>query len=313
MQNNDDLLWVSKYRPKMVNDCILPNRIKKPFLEFVKQKSMPNLLLSGSAGTGKTSISKALCNDMGYEHYLINASRERNIDMVRDTIHQISSTISIDGKPKAIILDEADYLNPIAQGALRGAIEEFSHVRFILTCNYKNRLIEPLHSRTSVIEFNILSSEKEDMLIKFLLRILQILKIENIKFDKKSVATIVKKLYPDFRKTLNSLQRYSAGGVIDSGIVSHIEGSNIEELLKFIKDKDLGACRQWVSNNADVDVGTLFTDMYNKFYNEIHPDHILNMIQLIADYQYKSNFAASQEINTMALIASIMGTLKFKK
>lgn len=313
----DDLLWVEKYRPKTVSECILPKRIKNSFLEIVKQKNMPNLLLAGTAGTGKTSIARALCNDMDYEYIIVNASKDRNLSLI-DKIAQVASTISLEGKNKAIILDEADGLNPqSAQPALRAAMEEYSHVRFILTCNYKNRLIEPIHSRTSVVDFNIMNSEKEEMMMQLLLRLFEILTLEKVKFDKKVVGQLVKKHYPDNRKILNSLQRYSAGGVIDAGLLTHAEGTSIEALLKAVKERDLGACRQWAADNADIDTATLFSDIYNKFYYEVkvtddNPANVLNLIQMVADYQYKSAFAANQEINTMGLIASMMAQLEFK-
>ena len=308
----DDLLWVEKYRPQTVAECILPDRIKKQFLDFVKQGNMPNLLLSGTAGTGKTTIARALCNDMDYECLLINASKDRNLALI-DKISQVASTISLEGRQKAIILDEADGLNPqSAQPALRAAIEEYSHIRFILTCNYRNRLIEPIHSRCNGIDFAILPSEKEAMMLKFLVRTFEILAKEKVTFDKKVVGQLVKKFYPDNRKILGALQGYSAGGTIDAGLLTHAEGATIDNLLKFVKDKDLGACRQWVADNADIDTSTLFSDIYNKFYYEVSPDGVLNMIQAVADYQYKSAFAANQEINTMGLIAALMSNVEFK-
>lgn len=312
----DDLLWVEKYRPQTVKDCILPARIKKSFLDIVKQGNMPNLILSGSAGTGKTTIARALCNDMNYEYILINASKDRNLALI-DKIAQIASTISLEGKKKAIILDEADGLNPQnAQPALRASMEENSHIRFILTCNYKNRILEPIHSRASIVDFNLLATEKEEMRLTLLRRIIEILGKEGVTFDMKVVAEVVKKYHPDNRKILNTLQRYSAGKVIDAGLLETMNKASISVLIKAVRERDLGACRQWVTDNADVDTGSLFTDIYEAFYHEVlvtedNPNNILDLIQLVADYQHKAVVAINPEINTMAMIAGLL-KLEFK-
>lgn len=312
-EKQDDLLWVEKYRPKTVNECILPDRIKQIFLNFVSSGNLPNLLLSGGPGIGKTTIARALCNDMGYEYILINASDERNIDTVRGVIRQFSSTMSLEGKPKAIILDEADGLNPnSAQPALRAAIEEFSHMRFILTCNTKNKLIPAIHSRTSTVEFNLQADEKESMKLKFLMRVFDILKKENIKFDQKVVGQIIKKFYPDNRRILNDLQKYSAGGEIDSGILVNTKASDLDALVKAMKEKSMSACRQWVANNVDTDPVVLFREIYDKMLEEVNVSSIPGMVLVIADYQYKSAFVADQEINTMALVMSLLGSVEFK-
>lgn len=310
---DDKLLWVESYRPKKVEDCILPKRIKDVFLAFVKHGNFPNLLLTGGPGIGKTTIARALCNDMGYEYILINASDQRNIDTVRTTIRDFSSTMSLEGKPKAIILDEADGLNPnSAQPALRAAIEEFSHMRFILTCNFKNKLIAPIHSRTSTVEFNLQAEEKDEMKMHFLKRIFEILKKENVTFDQKAVGQIIKKYYPDNRRILNELQKYSIGGVIDSGILANTKGANLDDLVKAMKEKSMSACRQWVTNNVDTDPVMLFREIYDRLVTDIKVEGIPGMVMSIADYQYKSAFVADQEINTMAMVMSLLGQVEFK-
>lgn len=310
---SEDLLWVEKYRPSTVNDCILPERIKAPFLNFVREKQFPNLLLSGGPGTGKTTIAKALCNDLGYDSILINASDERNIDVVRGTIKDFASTISLAGNKKAIILDESDGLNPAsAQPALRAAIEEFSTTRFILTCNYKNRLIEPIHSRTTTIDFNLTKQEKKDTIVLFLKRVLDILKTEHVKYDTESVASIVKKFFPDNRRILMELQKYAIGGTIDSGIVTAAAITGADELLKAVKGKDLAAARQWIVNNADSDPALVFRKIYDTFYTEVKPESVPQLVMLIADRQYKSAFVSDQEINMVALVGEILQGVEFK-
>ena len=312
----DDLIWVEKYRPTTVNECILPDRIKKTFLEFITKGTMPNLMLSGSAGTGKTTIARALCEDMNYEYMLLNASKERGIDMIRNTIQQVASTISLEGKNKAIILDEADGLTLEAQQAIKAAFEEHSRIKFILTCNTKNKLAKPIHSRTSVIEFKILDSEKELMMIKMLKRTMEILKKENITFDQKVVGQIVKRYYPDNRKILQVLQTHGSSGNINESLLETKKGADVSVLLAAVKDRDLGACRQWIANNKDEDPSILFDEIYNVFSKQVavsddNPDNILNLIDAVAECNYRANFAANQEVNVMALVAKMM-RLEFK-
>ncbi len=315
MNDNEDFLWVNKYRPQTVEDCILPDRIKAPFLNFVKDGAMPHLLLTGTAGTGKTTIARALCNDLGYESYLVNASKDRNLGVLQ-LLTTYASTVSLTGKRKVIILDEADGLsasnNSNAQAGLRALIEEFENVRFILTANFKNKLIAPIQSRCANVEFNITSDEKETMMLKVLKRVFEILKKEHIKFDQRAVADIVKKYYPDNRKTLMVLQQYSAGGEIGANVSKLLQGSNIDSLVGFIKERDLGACRKWVADNSDAELAQLYLDLYTRLYQELENDSKVDMIILVSDYQDKATRAINQEINTMAFIASIFA-LNFKQ
>jgi DNA polymerase III delta prime subunit len=315
MNDNEDFLWVNKYRPTTVEDCILPDRIKAPFLNFVKDGAMPHLLLTGTAGTGKTTIARALCNDLGYESYLVNASKDRNLGVLQ-LLTTYASTVSLTGKRKVIILDEADGLsasnNSNAQAGLRALIEEFENVRFILTANFKNKLIAPIQSRCANVEFNITSDEKETMMLKVLKRVFEILKKENVKFDQKAVADIVKKYYPDNRKTLMVLQQYAAGGEIGANVSKLLQGSNIDSLVGFMRERDLGSCRKWVADNSDAELAQLYLDLYTRLYQELENDSKVDMILLVSEYQDKATRAINQEINTMAFIASIFA-LNFKK
>lgn len=313
--DNDDLAWVEKYRPITVEDCILPDRIKNQFIALVNKGTIPNLFLTGPAGTGKTTIAKALCNDLNYEYLLVNASKDRNLGVL-NTLSSFASTVSLDGKKKVIILDEADGLSNSgvsnAQAGLRALIEEYKHVRFILTANFKNKIITPIHSRCATIEFNIKSNEKQEMMIKFLQRVFEILKQENVKYDKTAVADIVKKYYPDNRSILNRLQKYSASGEITTDVLKDLEHASVDTLLKFIRERDLGGCRKWVADNSDTDIGQLYLDIYERLYLEVDESCILDMIQMVADYQDKASRATNQEINTMGFIASILSQLQFK-
>lgn len=313
MADVNKLLWVESYRPKTVSDCILPIDLKKIFEGFVKEGSIPNLMLYGKAGTGKTTIARALANDIGSEYILINCSEENGIDTLRTKIRQYASTVSLNGNKKIVILDEFDYANAQSiQPALRGAIEEFhKNCRFILTCNYKNRIIEPLHSRCTGIDFTIPASEKAQIASQMLSRLEFILTNEKIPYDKQVLANLVKKHFPDIRRIVNELQKYSVSGKIDVGILAQGSTESYKELIGFMKNKDFASCRKWVVQNLDLNTTEFFKKLYNELYSALKQSSIPQAILIIAEYQYKSAFAADQEINTMALIVNIMMECEF--
>jgi DNA polymerase III delta prime subunit len=308
----EHLLWTEKYRPQTIEDCILPDRLKKPFQEYVNQKQIPNLLLTGGAGVGKTTVAKAMCNEVGCDFMVINGSDESGIDTFRTKIKNYASSMSLTGGRKVIIIDEADYLNPNStQPALRNAIEEFaSNCSFIFTCNYKNRIIEPLHSRCAVIEFSLKNGEKAKMASAFFKRIQSILQSEKVEYDDKVIAELIKKHFPDFRRVLNELQRYSQFGNIDTGILSQIGDVSISELVKFISSKDFGAFRKWVATN-EIDSNILFRKLYDALYDVLKPQSIPQAVLILADYQYKAAFVADQEINTVACLTELMVNCDF--
>jgi len=308
----EHLLWTEKYRPQTVEDCILPDRLKKPFQEYVNQKTIPNLLLSGGAGVGKTTIAKAKCNEIGCDFMVINGSDESGIDTFRTKIKNYASSMSLSGGRKVIIIDEADYLNPNStQPALRNAIEEFaSNCSFIFTCNYKNRIIEPLHSRCAVVDFSLKNGEKAKMASAFFKRIQTILQSEKVDADDAVLAELVKKHFPDFRRVLNELQRYSQFGKIDSGILAQIADVSIGELTKFISSKDFGSIRKWVASH-EIDQATLYRKLYDALYDILKPQSIPQAVVILADYQYKAAFVADQEINTVACLTELMVTCEF--
>jgi len=309
----EHLLWTEKYRPQTVEDCILPDRLKKPFQEYVNQKEIPNLLLSGGAGVGKTTVAKAMCNEIGCDFMVINGSDESGIDTFRIKIKNYASSMSFSGGRKVIIIDEADYLNPNStQPALRNAIEEFaSNCSFVFTCNYKNRIIEPLHSRCAVIDFGLKNGEKAKMASAFFKRIQSILQSEFVGADDKVLAELIKKHFPDFRRVLNELQRYSQFGKIDIGILSQIADVSIDELSKSIAAKDFGAIRKWVASH-EIDNTTLFRKLYDTLYDILKPTSIPQAVVILADYQYKAAFVADQEINTVACLTEVMANVEFK-
>ncbi len=309
-----DFLWVEKYRPLCIQDCILPAEMKRTFQQFVDDKNVPNLLLSGGPGVGKTTVAKAMLNEIGSTYMLINGSEESGIDVLRNKIKNFASTVSFDTNRKFVILDEADYLNPQStQPALRGFIEEFhKNCGFILTCNFKNRIIEPLHSRCSTIEFRIPNEEKPKLAADFYKRIIYILQQENVDYERKPVAAIIEKFFPDWRRVLNELQRYSASGKIDSGILVNISDESMKELISFLKEKEFGKLRKWVVNNLDNDPSRIYRKIYDILYTNVAPNTVPNLVLIIADYQYKSAFVADHEINMLACLTEIMSQVEFK-
>jgi len=311
--NREQFLWVEKWRPRTISDCILPAELKNTFQEFVNQDNIPNMLLSGTAGTGKTTIARALCEELGCDYIVINGSEESGIDVLRTKIKDVASTVSLAGKIKVVILDEADYLNPNStQPALRGFIEEFSkNCRFIFTCNYKNRIIPPLHSRTTVIDFKLNKEDRPVVAAKFFKRLQEILTAENVTFDNKVVAELLNKHFPDYRRVLNELQRYSSSGVIDAGILSSISDDNIKELLTSLREKDFKKMRNWVVNNLDNDPNVLFRKLYDFLLPEVV--QVPQLVLLLADYQYKAAFVADAEINLVACLTEIMAACSFKE
>ena len=310
----ETFLWVEKYRPKTVDACILPTELKKTFSEFVKDKHIPNLILSGSAGTGKTTIAKAMVEEIGSTWMIINGSEESGIDVLRTKIKNFASTVSLEGGRKYIILDEADYLNPQStQPALRGFMEEFhKNCGFILTCNYKNRLIEPLQSRCSNVDFTIRNGERIKLAEKFFGRVQDILSQEQIKFEPKAIAELINKFFPDWRRCLNELQRYASSGQIDAGILVNLSSENIKELIGFLKAKEFTNVRKWIVNNLDNDPARIFRTIYNSLYDNLDHSTIPHAVVIIADYQHKSAFVADQEINMLACMTELMSQVKFK-
>ena len=307
------LLWVEKHRPQTVSDCILPERLKTVFQEYVNQKQIPNLLLSGGAGVGKTTIAKAMCNEVGCDYMVINGSDESGIDVFRNKIKNYASSMSLSGGRKVIIIDEADYLNPNStQPALRNAIEEFaSNCSFIFTCNYKTRIIDPLHSRCAVIDFGLQNGEKAQMASAFFKRIEYILDSEKVDYDKKVVAELIKKHFPDFRRVINELQRYSQLGKIDVGILSQIGDISITQIVKHLKEKDFASVRKWAAT-TEIDNTTFFRKLYDALYDIMKPQSIPQTVLILADYQYKQAFVADAEINLVACLTEIMANAEFK-
>jgi DNA polymerase III delta prime subunit len=309
----EHLLWTEKYRPKTVEDCILPERLKIPFQEYVNQKQIPNLLLAGGAGVGKTTIAKAMCNEIGADYMVINGSDESGIDIFRGKIKNFASSMSFTGGRKVIIIDEADYLNPNStQPALRNAIEEFaSNCSFIFTCNFKNRIIDPLHSRCAVIEFGLKNGEKQKMAGAFFKRVQSILETEKVEYDDKVIAELVKKHFPDFRRIINELQRYSQLGKIDVGILAQIGDISLSQIIKHMKEKDFASVRKWAAT-TDIDSTTFFRKLYDNLYDILIPSSIPQIVIILADYQYKQAFVADQEINLVACLTQIMADGEFK-
>jgi len=310
----ETFLWVEQYRPSDVSSCILPKNLKDTFSKFIVQGDVPNLILSGGSGVGKTTIAKAMLDELDCTHMMINGSEESGIDVLRTKIKNFASTVSLHGGRKYIILDEADYLNPQStQPALRGFMEEFhKNCGFVLTCNYKNRLIEPLHSRCSVIEFTIPNSEKPKLASEFMKRVALILDEQNVKYDERVVAEVINKYFPDWRRILNELQRYAPSGTIDAGILVNIAEVNIKELMVSMKNKEFTNVRKWVVDNLDNDPVKLYRRIYDNLYNYVDGSSIPHVVVILADYQFKSAFSADQEINMLACLTEIMAKVNFK-
>jgi|TARA_B110000008_G_scaffold258928_1_gene278288 DNA polymerase III delta prime subunit len=311
----EEFLFVEKYRPQTIEDTILPQQFKDQFKEFVTKGEIPNLLLSGSQGCGKTTIARALCNELNADYIVINGSDEgRLIDTLRTKIRNFASTVSLAGGPKVVILDEADYISAESvQPALRGFIEEFSsNCRFIFTCNYKNRIIPALHSRTTVIDFKILPVEKPKLAQQMLLRCKNICEIENIQAEEKVLAELVMRFFPDFRRVLNEMQRYGVSGVIDSGLLSSLSEEKFTPLINMIKEKNWKGMRKWVGQNSDNDFSSLFRKVFNALEHELEGQSIPAAVLIIADYQYKAAFSMDDEINFVACLTELMSECKFK-
>jgi replication factor C small subunit len=305
--NPNEWLWVEKYRPTTLDEVIAPDEIKNVFQGIIDSGQIPNLLLSGSAGIGKTTLAKALCDIIGADWILINASLENGIDVLRTKITQFASTTSFEGNKKVVICDEADHITAAAQAGFRAFIEEFSNnCTFIFTCNFKNRLIEAIHSRCKTIEFKVSNKDKPALAAQFFKRVTQILKEEEIEFDKKVVAEIVNKHFPDFRRVLNELQSYAASGKIDSGILVNLTDDSFNELIKILKAKKFNDMRRWVAQHADDDSSALFKNFYDKAVEYLEPKSIPELIILLGEYQYKAQFVANQEINTSAFLTEVM-------
>jgi DNA polymerase III delta prime subunit len=307
-------LWVEKYRPQKIDECVLPESLKKTFHEYIAQGELPTFLFCGTAGVGKTTVAKALCNEIGAEFLFINGSEESGIDVLRTKIKSFASSVSLTDAKKVVILDEADYLNPNStQPALRAFIEEFSaNCRFIFTCNFKNRIIEPLHSRCAVIDFKIDNKDKQETMAAFFKRAVQILKQENIEFDQKVVAEVVAKHFPDYRRVLNELQRYSVSGKIDTGILVNVGEESYKELMKNLRDMNFTEVRKWVGKNSDMDSVALFRELYDNASTLLDPQSIPQLVLTLAEYQYKAAFVADHELNTMAALTEVMANCKFK-
>ena len=312
---NEEFLWVEKYRPRTIEETILPCDLKATFQQFVDQKNIPNLILAGSAGVGKTTVARAMLEQLGCDYIVINGSLEgRNIDTLRVQIHDFASTVSLSGGRKYVILDEADYLNANStQPALRNFMEQFSrNCGFILTCNYKNRIIEPLHSRCSVVDFKISKKAMAKLATQFFKRLTAILETEGVDYDQKVVAEVINKYFPDWRRVLNEMQRYSVTGKIDSGILANMTEASIKELIKLMKDQNFTEMRKWVKNNIDTDVNYLYNQFYDTSAEFMDLQNTAQMVLILAKYQYQNAFSANPEINFMAFLVEIMQNCELK-
>ena len=310
---SNEYLWVEKYRPKTIDDTILPVKLKETFQKIIDGGELPNMLFTGTAGLGKTTVARALCNQLDCDYILINGSEEGNIDTLRTKIKQFASSVSLSNDYKVVILDEADYLNAQStQPALRGFIEEFSsNCRFILTCNFKNRIIEPLHSRCGVYEFNTSKKDMAELCQEFMNKCEVILNDEQIYYDTKSIAELIMKFAPDWRRVLNELQRYSVNGKIDSGIVNIVSDKNYDDLFSHLKNKDFKKMRNWVVNNIDTDASAIFRAVYDGMNEKVAPQSIPQLVLILADYQYKNAFVADHELNVVACLTEVMSDVQF--
>jgi len=310
---SEHILWVEKYRPKTIEDCILPDSLKSTFQEYVNRKEIPNLLLSGSAGVGKTTVAKALCEEVGCDYIVINGSDDSGIDVLRNKIKNYASSVSLMGGRKVVIIDEADYLNPNStQPAFRGVIEEYaSNCSFIFTCNFKNRIMDAIHSRCTCIDFK-LNGSKAKMASAFFKRVENILEIEGVKYDKPVVAEIITKHFPDNRRILNELQRYSVGGTIDKGLLASVSDVQLTELINSLKVKDFAGARKWVTNNLDNDPTKIYRKLYDGLYELLKPNSVPQLVLHLAKYQYQSAFVADHEINMIACLTEVMVDCEFK-
>jgi len=310
---SNDFLWCEKHRPKTIEDCVLPEGLKKTFQEIVDSGNIPNCLFTGSAGLGKTTVAKALCNELGLDYMFINASEEGNIDTLRSKIRQFASTVSLQGGMKVVILDEADYLNAQStQPALRGFMESFSsNCRFILTCNFKNRIIEPIHSRCSVYEFNTTKKDMASLAAVFFERMKHILESENIQYDVKAVADLIIKYAPDWRRVINECQRYSISGKIDAGVLDNVSDASYDALFKALKGKNFKEMRGWVVNNIDAEPTAIFRGLYDRMSGRVSPQSIPALVLILADYQYKNAFVADRELNLVACMTEILSNVEF--
>ena len=309
-----EFLWVEKYRPQKIEDIVLPANLYKTFTEMLDNGEIQNMLFTGTAGVGKTTVAKAIAKHLNLDYIIINGSEEGNIDTLRNKIKQFASTVSLSGGHKLVILDEADYLNPQStQPALRGFMEEFSeNCRFIFTCNFKNRIIEPLHSRCSVIDFTIPKGDKQRLASVFMARCMLILDDEGIKYDTKVLSEFIIKYFPDYRRILNELQRYAQGGEIDSGILVNVSDVSINSLVNYLKIKDFKNMRKWVVENIDIEPTAIFRKLYDSMNEYVDPQSIPQLVLILADYQYKDSFVADHELNMVACLTEVMAGVKWK-
>jgi len=315
--NTSEYLWVEKYRPKTIGECVLPPHLKKTFEEIVKSKQLQNLLLTGTAGTGKTTVARALCEMLNLDYILINGSEESGIDVLRNKIKQFASSIALGGGTdsyKVVILDEGDYLNPQStQPALRGFIEEFSsNCRFIVTCNFKNRIIEPLHSRLSVIEFNTTKKDLAHLAAGFMDRLKSILDVEKVKYTDQVLAELIMKHAPDWRRILNECQRHASSGEIPTSAIVGMSDTNVSTLIKHLKDKDFRSMRSWVASNNDIDSATIFRSVYDCLIEVAQAQSVPQAVIVLADYSYKGAFVADKELNTVACLTELMAGVEWK-